>query len=105
MHCWTAAWAVQRAAGKEAVRDWLFWTCAALQAPHMEAYEGAVMIADITGFTALTEDLGRKGPAGVELLTRCMNHFFSLVINTVRRRQSVSCFMRASGKARRLLLH
>lgn len=49
----------------------------------MKEYKGAIMIADITGFTALTEDLGRRGAAGVELLTRCMNNFFTLVIQTV----------------------
>ena len=55
------------------------------QVPCMQQYEGAVMIADITGFTALTDDLGRHGTAGVELLTRCMNNFFTLVIQTVGR--------------------
>jgi hypothetical protein len=60
------------------------------QTPRMEAFEGAVLVADITGFTALTEDLGRQGPAGVEMLTRCMNNFFSLVIHTVRGRPAPS---------------
>lgn len=50
----------------------------------MVAAQGAVMVADISGFTALTEDLGRQGAAGVELLTRCMNNFFTLVIQLVR---------------------
>jgi len=50
----------------------------------MQTHQGAVMIADITGFTALTEDLGRRGAAGVELLTRCMNNFFTLVIELVQ---------------------
>ena len=49
----------------------------------MQTHQGAVMIADITGFTALTEDLGRQGAAGVELLTCCMNNFFTLVIDLV----------------------
>lgn len=49
----------------------------------MQEYQGAVMIADITGFTALTEDLARQGPAGVELLTKCMNDYFSKIIETV----------------------
>ena len=46
----------------------------------MDTFEGAVMIADITGFTKLTEELSKKGPSGVELLTKCMNNFFSKVI-------------------------
>ena len=45
----------------------------------MDTFEGAVMIADITGFTKLTEELSKKGPSGVELLTKCMNNFFSQV--------------------------
>ena len=45
----------------------------------MDTFEGAVMIADITGFTKLTEELSKKGPSGVELLTKCMNNFFSKV--------------------------
>ena len=55
-----------------------------MQEPCMQTHQGAVMITDITGFTALTEDLGRRGAAGVELLTRCMNDFFTLVIELVR---------------------
>ena len=50
----------------------------------MQTHQGAVMIADITGFTTLTEELGRQGAAGVELLTACMNNFFTLVIDLVR---------------------
>ena len=55
-----------------------------MQEPCMQTHQGAVMVTDITGFTALTEDLGRRGAAGVELLTRCMNNFFTLVIELVR---------------------
>lgn len=50
------------------------------QVPCMDTFEGAVMIADITGFTKLTEELSKKGPSGVELLTKCMNNFFSKVV-------------------------
>lgn len=39
----------------------------------------AVMVADVSGFTALTETLGAKGSAGVELLTKCMNRYFTQV--------------------------
>ena len=58
--------------------------CVHAQEPCMRTNQGAVMIADITGFTALTEDLGRRGASGVELLTRCMNNYFTLVIELVR---------------------
>jgi len=37
------------------------------------------MIADVSGFTALTEALGSQGSAGVELLTKCMNRYFTQV--------------------------
>ena len=39
----------------------------------------AVMIADVSGFTALTEALGAQGSAGVEKLTKCMNRYFTRV--------------------------
>lgn len=47
--------------------------------PTMDTFVGAVMVADITGFTRLTEKLSTRGSAGVELLTNCMNDFFSKV--------------------------
>ena len=64
-----------------------------VQEPSMQTHQGAVMIADITGFTALTEDLGRQGAPGVELLTCCMNNFFTLVIDLVRRAVGENCSM------------
>lgn len=48
----------------------------------METFEGAVMVADISGFTRLTEQLSRGSHTfgfGVELLTKCMNNYFSKV--------------------------
>jgi hypothetical protein len=36
-------------------------------------------VADITGFTKLTEILSKKGSTGVELLTNCINHYFGKV--------------------------
>ena len=49
--------------------------------PTMETFEGAVMVADISGFTRLTEQLshGVQTAFGVELLTKCMNNYFSRV--------------------------
>ena len=40
------------------------------------------MVADISGFTALTEALSRRGAEGIELLTRCMNRYFTAVSST-----------------------
>ena len=50
----------------------------------METFEGAVMIADISGFTRLTEQLSRGSQAafGIELLTKCMNNYFTKVVNS-----------------------
>ena len=47
----------------------------------MESFEGAVMVADISGFTRLTEQLSRDSQAafGIELLTKCMNNYFTKV--------------------------
>jgi hypothetical protein len=45
----------------------------------METFEGAVLIADISGFTGLTEVLSSREVAGVEMLTKCMNNFFGQV--------------------------
>jgi class 3 adenylate cyclase len=49
--------------------------------PTMESFEGAVMVADISGFTRLTEQLSRGSQAayGIELLTKCMNNYFTKV--------------------------
>lgn len=49
--------------------------------PTMETFEGAVMVADISGFTRLTEQLSRGSQAafGIELLTKCMNNYFTKV--------------------------
>lgn len=49
--------------------------------PSMNTFEGAVLVADISGFTALTEQLSRNTHSafGVELLTKCINNFFTKV--------------------------
>jgi len=44
---------------------------------------GAVMFADISGFTALTEHLAERGPAGAEQLTEALNSYFDLLIETI----------------------
>lgn len=51
--------------------------------PSMTIFHGSVVIADVTGFTKLTENLSKKGTSGVELLTKCINSFFSKVIDLV----------------------
>lgn len=51
--------------------------------PSMTSFQGAVMVADVKGFTQLTEALSKRGTSGVELLTTCMNSYFSLVIKMI----------------------
>lgn len=46
-------------------------------------FSAAVLFADITGFTALTERLGKSGPGGVEKLTRIINGCFEPVVNSI----------------------
>ncbi|MDF1666527.1 MAG: adenylate/guanylate cyclase domain-containing protein, partial [Planctomycetota bacterium] len=47
-------------------------------------FEAAVLFADISGFTALTESLADKGADGVEELTRILNAYFGQIISVVR---------------------
>ncbi|GIM16101.1 hypothetical protein Vretimale_18739, partial [Volvox reticuliferus] len=51
--------------------------------PSIIELQAAVMIADVTGFTKLTEILSKKGTSGVELLTTCMNNYFTRAINMI----------------------
>lgn len=45
-----------------------------------ERFSAAVLFADITGFTPLTELLGQRGAEGPEELTRLLNRYFSWMI-------------------------
>src|SRR5688500_5442252 len=49
---------------------------APLTAPKYEHFPAAVLFADITGFTALAEELGKQGPAGAEELGGVLNDYF-----------------------------
>ncbi|EFJ50372.1 hypothetical protein VOLCADRAFT_116897 [Volvox carteri f. nagariensis] len=51
--------------------------------PPIASSTPSVMIADVTGFTKLTEILSKKGTSGVELLTTCMNNYFTRAINMI----------------------
>ena len=50
-------------------------------AARAERFLGAVLLADISGFTALTESLARRGEGGAEDLTRCLNVYFGRLID------------------------
>lgn len=45
-----------------------------------ERFEAAVLFADVSGFTPLTEALAQKGSEGPEELTRLLNRYFSWMI-------------------------
>jgi class 3 adenylate cyclase len=51
--------------------------------PTAEERPAAVLFADISGFTALTERLAAEGPAGAEQLTRLLNTYFGRLIDIV----------------------
>lgn len=56
---------------------------APIEAPVSESFEAAVLFADISGFTRLTEGLVQRGPAGVETLARILNEYFGQLIDIV----------------------
>lgn len=49
---------------------------APLIAPKLEQFPAAILFADISGFTALAEALGKQGPAGAEELGGILNDYF-----------------------------
>lgn len=52
-----------------------------LQQPASEAVAAAVLFADVSGYTALTEALARQGPAGVEKVAAGLNDYFGRLID------------------------
>src|SRR5262249_30783086 len=46
-------------------------------------HSAAVLLADISGFTTMTESLALRGAAGVEELTRCLNVYFGQLIDLI----------------------
>ena len=80
---------------------------AVVQVPRMENFQGALLLADVTGFTRLTEHISQTGKAGIEILTNCMNSYFSQIIDLVHSCQgdvirfagdSVICAFRPKGE-------
>ncbi|MBM3267547.1 MAG: AAA family ATPase [Candidatus Sericytochromatia bacterium] len=55
----------------------------ALVGPEFERIPAAVLLADISGFTRLSERLAAGGPAGTEELTRLLNAYFGPVIDLI----------------------
>lgn len=54
-----------------------------LLAPQSEAVAAAVLFADVSGYTALTEALARQGPAGVEKVAAGLNGYFGRLIDII----------------------
>lgn len=51
--------------------------------PHAETFSAAVLFADISGFTRLTEKMAQQGPVGAEKLTQILNSYFGQLIELI----------------------
>jgi class 3 adenylate cyclase len=51
--------------------------------PIADHRQGSVLIADVSGFTTITERLAERGAAGAEELTRVINEYFGHVIDII----------------------
>ena len=54
-----------------------------IESPLAEEIQAAILFADISGFTLLTERLAEKGPTGVETLARILNEYFGQLIDII----------------------
>jgi class 3 adenylate cyclase/predicted ATPase len=54
-----------------------------LNAPEYQSLQAGVLLADISGFTSLTEELVRSGPRGVEKVSTALNDYFGRWINII----------------------
>ena len=52
-----------------------------IESPLAEDLQAAVLFADISGFTHLTESLAETGPAGVEIIPNILNEYFGQLID------------------------
>jgi class 3 adenylate cyclase/tetratricopeptide (TPR) repeat protein len=51
--------------------------------PDLERFPAAVLMADLSGFTALTERFARANPAGAEELTQILDRYFGRLVGVV----------------------
>src|SRR5512146_3206670 len=56
---------------------------APIESPLAEEMQAAILFADISGFTILTEHLAERGPTGVETLARILNEYFGQLIDII----------------------
>src|SRR5512142_2078802 len=54
-----------------------------IEAPVAEEFQAAILFADISGFTLLTEHMAQMGPTGVEILARILNEYFGQLIDII----------------------
>jgi len=54
-----------------------------IEAPVAERFQAAILFADISGFTLLTERMAERGPTGVETLARILNEYFGQLIDII----------------------
>jgi len=54
-----------------------------IEVPVAEEMQAAMLFADISGFTLLTEHLAERGPVGVETLARILNEYFGQLIDII----------------------
>lgn len=54
-----------------------------LQEPHAEEFQAAILFADMSGFTPLTEKLCERGAPGVEALSKHLNDYFGKQIRII----------------------
>jgi len=69
--------------------DYLVESEAGDAAEYSYSGEAAVLFADVSGFTALSERLAKLGRIGAEEITRLLNRFFGEMINVVEERGGV----------------
>src|SRR5512134_3757419 len=56
---------------------------APIESPVAEELQAAILFADISGFTLLTERMAERGPTGVETLARILNEYFGQLIDII----------------------
>jgi class 3 adenylate cyclase len=54
-----------------------------IESPVAEDLQSAILFADISGFTLLTERMVEKGPTGVEAIARVLNEYFGQLIDII----------------------
>lgn len=70
----------------EALREWIADLAQQPLKPAMHSVPAVVLFADVSGFTALTEQLAAQGAQAIETLSEILNEFFRPAIEAIRHR-------------------